>query len=185
MLIWTTSADFGLSLTTAKDTFSNRVTTGGNRKTLTSELKTLDNEIDKGVSTIKSYLAGKYKSEVAARPYYGKFGITSRNGSYVVSKERSERLESLKQIKTAIVSEGFSNHELGQVYWTDMYDNYKGLFDEANTSDGRVSNQVGDKNTQAKQIRKVLNSIINLIKANNPDTWENELRTWGFRKDRF
>lgn len=184
-LLWTSCSEFGTLLNVASTTFSSKLSNSGERKKITSKLKVLDKEIDKGVSTLKAYLAAKHKSESAGRPYYGKFGIVWKNKSFRLSNERSERLEGLKQIKSAIVSEGFGDMELGLSYWTGIYNSYNSLYDEANAIDSQVTDSIGDKNTQAKNIRKVLNSLIYLIKAQNPDTFESELRSWGFRKDRF
>lgn len=184
-LLWLSCADFGTSITKAETTFSSRVSGAGDRKTITAKLNLKDKEIDNSISTLKSYLTSKYRGESAGRPYYGKFAITWNFGTHSLSKERSERLEGLKQIKSAIVSEGFSDMELGLSYWTNMYNTYKKLFDDANALDSQVTEDVGDKNEQAAHIRKVLSSLMFLIRSQNPDTYENEWRTWGFRKDRL
>ena len=46
------------------------------------------------------------------------------------------------------------------------------------------TNEIIIKN-KLKELNKTLRALINLIKANYPDTYKAELRTWGFQKEKY
>ena len=48
-----------------------------------------------------------------------------------------------------------------------------------------MSRQVSAKNQSKVQVRKTLNALVWLIKANHPDTAPAELRKWGFQKEKY
>jgi hypothetical protein len=48
-----------------------------------------------------------------------------------------------------------------------------------------VASKVGDKNILKKELKKALNAIVNIIKANYPDNYKEELRNWGFQKEKY
>ena len=50
---------------------------------------------------------------------------------------------------------------------------------------GTVSHKVSKKEEAKKTIRKALQAIIFLLKASCSDTFEAELRQWGFRKESY
>ena len=55
----------------------------------------------------------------------------------------------------------------------------------ATTVDGSVSKKVGDKNELRKTILKTHNALINVLKANYPDTYKSVIREWGFQKEKY
>jgi hypothetical protein len=50
---------------------------------------------------------------------------------------------------------------------------------------GQVSKSVSQKDTAKLELRKVLQAVVYALKANFPDTFEAELRAWGFRKESY
>ncbi|WP_262489848.1 hypothetical protein [Hymenobacter terrenus] len=44
---------------------------------------------------------------------------------------------------------------------------------------------MGQKDVAKQELRKVLQAVVYALKANFPDTFEAELRTWGFRKENY
>jgi hypothetical protein len=59
------------------------------------------------------------------------------------------------------------------------------MLEDAIIADGQVSTKVGSKNLLKEELEMVLNSLIHLIKANYPDSYEAELRNWGFQKNKY
>ena len=88
-------------------------------------------------------------------------------------------------IIAAIASEGFGAKKYGTTFWTQMKTDYTAQWKKANTTDGIVSTDVGNKNQLKEELTEALESIINLIKANYPKTWEGELRNWGYLKGNY
>jgi hypothetical protein len=48
-----------------------------------------------------------------------------------------------------------------------------------------ISIKVGDKNVIKKRLKKALTAIVHGIKSNKPDTYKQELRNWGFQKEKY
>jgi hypothetical protein len=185
-LRWITQSDFEKLLNESIDNFDKRLEAGSNRPAITSNLKTADKGIDNAVAVVKTYFIKKYENEKAAIPYYASFGLVhNKNKSYTLPKDREKRLAALPLMLKAIKDEGFGNEKYGTTFWTDTIAQYKELTDTASATAGSVSTKVGNKNQQIAQIKKVLNALINLVKANFPDTYQSELRNWGVQKEKF
>ncbi|GAB3740422.1 hypothetical protein GCM10027594_20400 [Hymenobacter agri] len=50
---------------------------------------------------------------------------------------------------------------------------------------GCSTDATGQKDTAKLELRKVLQAVVYALKANYPDTFEAELRSWGFRKESY
>ena len=44
---------------------------------------------------------------------------------------------------------------------------------------------MGNKNILKADLKKSLNAIVSVIKANYPDNYKQELRNWGFQKEKY
>jgi len=55
----------------------------------------------------------------------------------------------------------------------------------ASQKDSAIAGQVSAKNQSKVQVRKTLNALVLLIKANHPHTAAAELRQWGFQKEKY
>lgn len=183
-LLWLTRDDFDTNVENYSTLLTERKSTGGTRPEYTGLLKNLDKTVNGNLYHIKDYLVAKYTSRVAPS-YYASFGMVKVGKSYKLPVDRNNRLEALGLLVSAITTEGFQANEFGLAYWTDIQTKYTSYLTHAFTIDGTVSNKVGNKNVLKKEIRKGLNAIINLIKANYPDTYKTELREWGFQKEKY
>ncbi|MBC8110749.1 MAG: hypothetical protein H7Y04_06795 [Verrucomicrobia bacterium] len=75
------------------------------------------------------------------------------------------------------VSEGFS------LVWIDYSKMMTLVIDYARLLDDGASKK--EKNQVRQQLRKILNALILLLKANYPDTYHYQLKEWGFSKERY
>ncbi|MBC7382693.1 MAG: hypothetical protein H7296_06810 [Bacteroidia bacterium] len=182
---WTTQAKFEIMLEGSEINFNARLSMGGKRKSITQKLNQADSEMDKAIAALKVYLAKKYKSETNAIPHYSKFGIALQNNAYLLPRDRNRKAAALLLTIEAIKSEGFSEEEYGEVYWLAQEKLYKELLKEATILDGNVSEKVGNKKMDVLAIKKILNALIFMLKANYPDTFDTELRHWGFQKEKY
>ena len=183
-LQWLTSATFATKATTYQTILSARQQTGSTRAQTTQALKILDQEIDDAVSYVKVYIIDKYKKDMA-KSYYAAFGIVHVNDYYAMPKDQNSRSAALALMIDAIAVNDFSNREFGTVFWTDIKTQYDILLSNATTTDSQVASKVGDKNILKKELKKGLNSIVTSIKANYPDNYKEELRNWGFQKEKY
>ena len=74
-----------------------------------------------------------------------------------------------------------SNHRRG----ASLFMEYKTLLGQTSGLAGKVSKSVSQKDTAKLELRKVLEAVVYALKANFPDTFEAELRSWGFRKESY
>ncbi len=183
-LIWTNVSDFGTLVASYETTFNARKQGGGLRPQYTQQLKDLDNDINKSLFFVKGYLAEKYGKDNAIS-YYPEFGIEKVNKSYILPKDRNSRGTALSMLLTAIDTHGFTNMTYGKTFWQPIITQYLQLLQQSQQTDSAISQNVGNKNHTKEQIREVLNALVLLIKANYPNTYKNELRTWGFQKEKY
>ena len=183
-LQWLTSATFATTAATYQTTLSARQQTGSTRSQTTQALKIVDKIIDDAVSYVKVYIVDKYKKDMA-KSYYAAFGIAYINKNYLMPKDQNSRTAALTLMINAIALNGFGAKEYGTVFWTDIKEQYDILLTIATNTDSQVATKVGDKNILKKDLKKGLNAVVLTIKANYPENYKEELRNWGFQKEKY
>ena len=183
-LKFTTAALFAADVSAYNTTLSARQSSGGTRPQVTNALKALNKEIDTSISFIKGYLAEKYTKEVAVS-YYPAFGIVHSENKYIMPMDQSNREDALNLMLEGIDNNGFITNTYGKDYWSIILTNYVALVTQARALDGGISHQVGNKNELKLTLTKTMNGLIAVIKGNYPDTYKQELRLWGFQKDKY
>ena len=182
-LIWTTPAEFTTKANDFNVELNKRKDIGSTRPQITARLKQLDATIDASLAYVKGYLLELFKD--AATSYYPSFGIEHKTNKYVISRDRNKRSEALRLMIEGIHANGLDAKEFGNVFWTEIKTEYDELLGKATTTDGTVSTKVSSKNELKKELKKALNSLILVIKANYPDTYKAELRSWGLQKEKY
>lgn len=143
-------------------------------------LRELDRETSAGITFVIGYLKDKYGREVA-KGYYDEFGF--KGGRFATA--RPKRAKQLPKLLAALVKHGFDKNKYGTAFWQPLAAEYAPL---AKTSSGvrqDTSSEVGKKNVQEKPLRKALRALRLSIRANFPDTYEAELRHFGFLAESF
>ena len=181
---WLTVEEFTAKTNTYTTTLGVRIKEGGTRPQMTKALMEIDKQINEGVKNIKNYLTEKYKATNAGS-YYAAFGIIKSGTTFIVPVDQNRRSSALKLIVGAISEHGFQDKIYGLDFWTNIQEQYDNLLESTSDVDGSISNKVGDKNLLKKEIKKGLNSIINILRGNYPDTFKAELRNWGFQKEKY
>ena len=183
-LIWINVSDYSLLLTSYETTYNARKQSGGLRPQYTRQLKELDKEMDKSLSFIKNYLADKFGKDNAIS-YYAEFGIEKSKKGYTLPQDRNSRNTALSMLLTGIDTHNFTTMTYGKSYWQPIVTQYSQLLLQSQQTDSSISQNVGNKNYVKEQIREVLDALVLLIKANYPNTYKNELRNWGFQKEKY
>lgn len=183
-LRWTTQPDFTILQTNYKDALEARQDAGSGRPQVTAALKVLNKKIDTHLSYVKNYIIDKYKKETA-ESYYPAFGIEYKNKKYTMPIDQNKRLAALRLMITGLDANDFNNREFGAPFWTDIKTEFEQLISTASTTDSNVTTNASSKNDMKAQLKKVLNSIIFVLKANYPDTYKSEIRTWGMQKEKY
>lgn len=179
-----TATQFQTNATSFNTTLEARLQEGSTRPQLTQSIKALDKSIDNALSYVKGYITNKYKKENATS-YYAAFGIEHKGKKYVFPTDQNKRIAALKLMIEAITTHEFINEEYGLAFWTPIKEQYILLVKDATKTDGQVAVKVGDKNNLKNNLKKGLNAIVNVLKANYPDTYKQELRDWGFQKEKY
>jgi len=183
-LQWLTPSQFKTEAESYTAVLSQRKESGTTRPQVTQALKVLNSTIDEALSYVKGYLTDKYKKENDSS-YYAAFGIEHKGSRYILPIDQNKRIAALKLMVTAITTHGFEDKEYGLAFWSPIATQYETLVEQATALDGQVSVKVGNKNELKKSLKKGLNAIINLLKANYPDTYKQEMREWGFQKEKY
>jgi hypothetical protein len=98
--------------------------------------------------------------------------------------DASSRKIALGLMVTAIKTNNFQYKKYGFAYWTDIQTRYEALVQTTRTLDGTISDNVGEKNELKEWIRGVLISLSNVLEGNFPNTYHEQLRKWGFQKEK-
>jgi hypothetical protein len=182
-LVWKTQADFANDVASFKSGLESRNTEGGKRSQQTQELENLDNEIEDAVSYVKSYINEKF-GPLNARAHFAEFGMVHRGG-YELPRERQQRKDALRMMADAIAANGFDTKQYGTAWWADIKTKYDAASTAAAAGAGNVSGSVGSMVTLRTSLRQVLHSILLLLEANYPDTFDQVKREWGFLKEGY
>lgn len=184
LLLWLTSAQFRTIVTNFNANLTLRNRTGGTKKGVSKELELLNIEIDDALAYVKGYILEKFKKD-RATSMYASFGIVHKNEKYMLPQDIDGRKEALATLLEAISANDFDSREYGRDYWREIKGRFDELAQQATALSGTISEKVGDNSQLRKEIQLALNSLIKAIQANYPHTWKEELRAWGFQKERY
>lgn len=183
-LKWNDPASLAAEVEKYKVSLKKRTETGTGRSPVTQQLENLDDKIDNSLSYVKGYIADEYDKKNAVS-YYGQFGIEKEMDTYILPRDRNDRKSALGTLISGLVKNGFDIHKYGVAFWTPIKEEYETLYDKAESIDGEMAKKVSNKNQLKESITKTLRAIVHLLKANYPETFEAELRKWGFQKEKY
>jgi len=98
-------------------------------------------------------------------------------------KGKAECLAGMRKLISGLIKYEMTDINYGLDYWTAIADEYETLTTTSKESAGNISRKASDKNILKAELRKTLNALILLIKANFPDNYAAILREWGFLKE--
>ncbi len=183
-LAWITPAEHEANVQAFVSSYNERLIAGGRRREISQKIAALDGNINEGISNIKNYLVYRYGKR-AARSYYPQFGVEYNGYAYIVPRDRDKRVAVLPMIIQAVAAHGFTGEKYGLQFWQTTAAGYRELMQQLGESDGHVSVKVGEKNQLRRVISRTHVALINLLKANYPDTYAMQMRNWGFQKEKY
>ncbi|MDR2928334.1 MAG: hypothetical protein LBV41_09085 [Cytophagaceae bacterium] len=183
-LAWATPQEFLEAVGVFESSYDIRSNTKGKRATITKGLAYINIEIDTGVNYVKGYIAEKFSAKDASS-YYSHFGMVKVSGSYRIPRDQNKRERSLKQMISGIEQYELSDRKYGKAYWEDVHSRFETIRKSAIAIDSISAEHVNIKAQKKAYICKVLNSLVYIIKGNYPDSWKDELRVWGFQKEKY
>lgn len=183
-LKWLTSATFAADAASYNEVLKERLDAGSVKPQTAKAAVDLEKQMDDALSYVKGYIIEKYKKN-SATSYYPAFGILYRGNRHILPTDREARIAALDLMIKSIETHGFQDKEFGTDFWTSMKAKLEAVVSQSTAIGGEISVAVGDKNVLKNNLKKGLNSIILSIKANYPDTFAQELRSWGFQKEKY
>lgn len=183
-LRWMKPADFKKLVQDFRGSLEERIQVGSGRQSKTKLLQNLDTELNKAVEELKIAILGKFGKE-DGKSYFSEFGIAKINRAFRLPVDRNQRQQALVTLLQGMEKHQLSTAKYPLQFFKDTQTQYNTLMNEAKDIDSTVSAEVGNKNELMKQVAKVLNALIWVIKGNYPDTYQAELRAWGFQKEKY
>jgi hypothetical protein len=183
-LLWTDPQQFETSVGAFGTSYAERKDVKGSRRSVTLRLRELNAEINVSIGVLKSYLTELYGKKTAP-VHYTSFGIGKYSGRHIFPVDNDRRLYALNQLLKGLEQHKLTDRKYGTEYWSDLRDRFAETKQQASEADKTSTEHVSIKAQEKALIRKTLNALVNAIKANHPDTWKEELRIWGFQKEKY
>ncbi len=183
-LLWKTQAAFEAETIAFGNELDQRTTEGGNVPQVTKNMENVDKSIEDAIPFMKTYINGKWgpKDEPS---HYAAFGLVHRHEHYEFPTQRQQRISSINMMVSAVHAAGFDANQFGTPFWKDIQQQYEALTASATNASGSISEHVSQLVQMRTNLRRVLHSLLLLIEANYPDTFEQIRRTWGFQKEKY
>ena len=183
-LLWKKQGEFATDTANFKNALELRNTAGGKRPGQSNDLDNIDQEAEDAVPFVKTYINKLFGPKDGPK-HYAEFGLIHRNHSYELPTDREKRKDALRMMVDAIAANGFGAETYGTAFWTDIKTRFDAALTTALSGAGTVSADVGDLVILRTTLRRVLHSILLILEANYPDTFEQERRDWGFQKESY
>jgi len=178
-VIWTTPDELGNDIVQFDADLNGDSTTRADLNPVTARINELDAIAATHLSYIKNYISNEYGKRNAPS-YYSQFGVEKVKGSYKFPKTRELRLIAYDRTVDALITHKLDQNKYGVAFWKPIADEYRELLQTSGTTTTTTYKHLSNKNILKAKVRKTLRAIMDLIKANYPDTYENEYRIWGF-----
>jgi hypothetical protein len=183
-LAFKTQADFAAGTDAFANALSARNTAGGGRSSQAHEVDTIDAQAEDAVAFVKAYITEKF-GPPHAKAQFANFGLEHRSNHYDLPHTRSRRIDALRMMVAAIAANGFGDKPYGTAFWTDLKTRYEAAAGTALAGASDVSAGVSELVALRTELRRTLHSILLLLEANYPDTFDQAKREWGFLKEMY
>ncbi len=182
-LSWTSKERFADQLSKFNSAWALGESQGSQRPDAIRRLKELDQIINGHIGQVKNHLI-KLMGRQKATNFYKVFGMVKIGESYRMPRKRSERINSLEKLVKELEHTDFSEMVFGKDFWIKILEEYKNLLNFNVEKTENLHMTVAEKNQYKSQIRLTLRSLVHLLKANYPTTWKQQMKLWGFWKER-
>ena len=191
-LLWLTPAAYSTALADFGTNLTDKRRVAAERSPNVQRLIELDDVADDALPYLKSYINEEAGSKAKGNAEYAAHGmilVGKKTKRMEFAADRQERVKGvemlLAKLGTGATALPYANRKYGSAFWQAWLDEYKPMVGKSGDDAGTVSFKVSKKDEAKKTVTKALRAIIYLLKANYPDTFEAELRQWGFRKESY
>ncbi len=155
------------------------------RRIVAKQIRNLNKEIDQSLIFVKDALKRDFgKADYTS--YMAKFGFSYSAGlRWYFPLGVSQRLHALENLISALAEYQPDVGKYDASFWQDKHDSLLGLSEQSHEYAGKISLAVTARNTARTKVRKIVQSVILLVKANYFDSYKAILRDWGIQKETF
>jgi len=155
-----------------------------NRRPVSREIKLLTAEIKSNLSSVRTAVKMKLGEE-NYDVYLPQLGFVHSSKGYYFPRNAESIIISLNQLIKGIAQLELSPYLYDEAYWQAMLEKFKTNVESSRKMAADISALVSQKLDLKNEIRKTLNSVVLLLKANYPDSYKHVLRSWEVQKERF
>lgn len=194
-LLWLPRAQYGTYVTDFGANLTEKRQLAADRSPQVQRLMELDDVADDALPFLKGYISEEAGSRAKGKTQYLAHGMVlvgKKQKNHEWADDRQERVKGVEMLLNKLTTGGdggtplpYADRKYGTAFWQTWLDEYKPLVEKGGTDAGTISHKVSRKDEAKRNIVKALRAIIYLLKANYPDTFEAELRAWGFRKESY
>lgn len=194
-LLWTTPATFSTNLADFGANMTEKRRVSAERSPNVERLMELDDIAEDALPFLKSYINEEAGSREKGSTHYAAHGMVlvgKKQKNMAWAYDRQERVTGVEMLLNKLRTGGeggtalpYASRKYGVDFWDNWLKEYQPLVEKSGGDAGTVSHKVSKKDEAKKDVLKTLRAIIYLLKANYPDTFEAELRVWGFRKESY
>ena len=91
-------------------------------------------------------------------------------------------LEAVEKMVTHLATMPYADRRYGLVFWQDILTKLQALNPERSTTESKLSANVDEKNALKEELRKVMQSVIYIIRGRFPDNQDAMIRNAGFSR---
>ena len=155
-----------------------------NRRPISREIKLLMAEINSNLSSVRTAVKMKLGEE-NYDVYLTQLGFVHSSRGYLFPFNAESIIISLTQLINGIARLELSPYLYDEAYWQAMLEKFKTKVETSRKMAADLSALVSQKLILKSDIRKTLNSVVLLLRANYPDSYKHVLRSWEVQKERF
>lgn len=154
------------------------------RRPITNLITNILKEARTNISFVKNRLKSNMPHSEAIA-IFPELGLTHQAKGYLFPSGYTEFIAAMDQLLIGLEKHGLSDFEYGLTYWTDLRNRFIEATKLASTTDTSSSEGVGNVDTLKMEVIDMLKATYQLIKIEEPDTWERTVRNVGFRREKL
>lgn len=183
-LVYTTQAAFEAAALAFAAHLQARQAADAPRGPLSNRLTAIRDQFAEALPYIKSALLPIFKKAGVEAAYPG-FGIGRHDGGWQFSADRLLQQDDYDKCVAGLRAQGLTTGDYGADTLAPLAQEFRATYARLVALDADTSQAVGQKNQGKPYLKKVAKSLRRLLEANYPDTYAQELRTWGLQKEKF
>jgi len=181
---WTNADELLVKINDLDALSSQAIDIKAGRRPVSREIEVLRNETKSHLSAVRTAVKMKLGEE-NYDVYLPQLGFIHSSRGYAFPKNAESIMVSLNSLIKGLSDLELSPYLYDEAYWQAMLEKFKTNIESSRKMAAEISALVSQKLELKSEIRKILNSVVLLLRANYPDSYKHVLRSWEVQKERF